>query len=47
VLCLGAQVVSEPLAIEMVQAFLSAQPDAGERHLRRIQKLSSKGVSHE
>jgi len=40
VLCLGARIVSEDLALKIVKGFLQAKPDPGERHMRRIQKLS-------
>ena len=40
VLCLGARIVSEDLALKIVRSFLQAKPDPGERHMRRIQKLS-------
>lgn len=39
VLCLGARIVSEALAIQIIQAYLGATPEKGERHLNRIQKL--------
>lgn len=44
ILCMGAQIVSEHLAVEMVRAFLTATLDQGERHLRRIKKLTEKGT---
>jgi ribose 5-phosphate isomerase B len=44
ILCLGAQIVSEPLAVEMIKAFLTATLDQGERHLRRINKLAARGT---
>lgn len=44
ILCLGAQILSEHLAVEMVRAFLTATLDQGERHLRRIKKLGSRGT---
>lgn len=43
VLCMGANIVSPELAVKILNAFLSAKPDQGERHLRRINKLSQKG----
>lgn len=40
VLCLGGQVVTNAIAAQMLEAFLTATPDTSERHLRRISKLS-------
>ena len=46
VLCLGSRVVSPDGAVSIIKAFLEATPDSGERHLRRISKLTdSKGPS--
>jgi ribose 5-phosphate isomerase B len=42
VLCLGSRIVSENQAVEILRSFLQATPDLGERHARRIQKLSLK-----
>jgi len=39
VLCLGARVVGEALAMELVRAFLSASISSEERHLRRVGKI--------
>jgi ribose 5-phosphate isomerase B len=39
VLCLGARIVGEELALELVQAFLGAQFTHAERHARRLQKV--------
>ena len=44
VLCLGAQIVSEDLAVKMIKTFLSTPTDNGERHLRRIKKLCGIGA---
>ncbi|MBS1957845.1 MAG: ribose 5-phosphate isomerase B [Bdellovibrionales bacterium] len=44
VLCLGAQIVSEDLALKMIKTFLSTPTDNGERHLRRIKKLCGIGA---
>ena len=41
VLCLGARIVGEALALELVQAFLKAVPSAEERHLRRVGKIAT------
>jgi ribose 5-phosphate isomerase B len=40
VLCLGSRVLGYALALELVHAFLAAQPSREERHLRRLQKLN-------
>jgi ribose 5-phosphate isomerase B len=39
VLCLGARIIGDELARELVSAFLSAQFSGENRHLRRIQKI--------
>ena len=39
VLCLGARVVGEDLAVECARAFLSARFSAAERHRRRVDKV--------
>jgi len=39
VLCLGARIVGEELAIELVRAFLAARFTNEERHVRRLQKV--------
>ena len=39
VLCLGSEVVGPSLARELVQAFLGARFDGGERYVRRLQKI--------
>jgi ribose 5-phosphate isomerase B len=39
VLCLGARVVGDALACELVRAFLSARFSGEERHLRRLTKI--------
>jgi ribose 5-phosphate isomerase B len=39
VLCLGSRVIGTELAKEIVQAFLSAQFSAEERHVRRLHKM--------
>ncbi len=44
VLCLGANIISTATAFQIIRTFLTAKPDQGERHLRRIQKLSSQGL---
>lgn len=41
VLCLGARVIGENLAIEIVKSFVEADFIAEERFLRRIQKLNN------
>ena len=40
VLCLGARVIGEALAAELVRAFLSASFSGEPRHLRRLQKIA-------
>jgi len=40
VLCLGSEVVGASLAGELVQAFLEAQFSAGERYVRRLEKVA-------
>lgn len=39
VLCLGARIVGEELAKELVRAFLRARFSQEERHVRRVQKV--------
>ena len=39
VLCLGARIVGEELAVELVRAFLSANFTKDERHVRRLNKV--------
>lgn len=39
VLCIGAKIVDEELALEIVAAFLSAEFDGGERFQRRLDKV--------
>jgi RpiB/LacA/LacB family sugar-phosphate isomerase len=39
VLCLGARIIGEELAKELVMAFLSAQFTGEERHVRRLAKI--------
>lgn len=41
VLCLGARITEPDVAKECLDVFLSASPDLGERHVRRIVKLDS------
>ena len=43
VLCMGARIVNTEKAVQILNAFLTAIPDQGPRHLNRIQKLSQKG----
>lgn len=40
VLCLGSEVVGPSLARELVQAFLGATFNGGERYVRRLQKVA-------
>ena len=39
VLCIGARIVGEEVATELIQAFLKAQFTNEERHVRRLNKL--------
>ena len=39
VLCLGARIIDREFAKELIQAFLSAQFTAEERHSRRVEKI--------
>jgi ribose 5-phosphate isomerase B len=39
VLCLGARIVGEELAVELVRAFVQAQFTHEERHVRRLKKV--------
>ena len=41
VLCLGARVIGEALALELVRAFLAATFSGEERHQRRVNKISA------
>jgi ribose 5-phosphate isomerase B len=49
VLCLGAEVVGAELAAELVNAFLTARFDGGERYVRRLKKVEEieRGRWHE
>ena len=40
VLCLGARVVGEELALEIVRAFVAAKFSGEERHVRRLAKIA-------
>lgn len=40
VLCMGARVIGEALALELVRAFLAAVFSGEERHRRRLQKIA-------
>jgi ribose 5-phosphate isomerase B len=41
VLCLGARIIGPALVNDLVRAFLTAQPDLAERHLRRLEKVKA------
>ena len=41
VLCLGARVVGEELALEIVRAFVAARFSGEERHKRRLEKIDA------
>ena len=38
-LCLGARVIGPEMVVQIVQAFMSAEPSGEERHLRRVGKI--------
>jgi ribose 5-phosphate isomerase B len=48
VLCLGSEIVGPSLAVELVQAFLGARFNGGERYVERLRKVEAmeKGMSH-
>jgi ribose 5-phosphate isomerase B len=41
VLCLGARVIGEALAVELVRTFLGATISSDPRHLRRVEKIAA------
>jgi ribose 5-phosphate isomerase B len=41
VLCIGSEVVGGELAAELVQAYLAAEFDGGERYRRRLEKIEA------
>ena len=41
ILCLGARVIGEELAVELLGAFLDAEFESGGRHERRVNKIKS------
>lgn len=41
VLCLGGQVISEKVGVELVKLWLKTKFSEGERHIRRIEKIKS------
>jgi ribose 5-phosphate isomerase B len=41
VLCLGARIVGEALAVELVKAFVGARFSGEERHARRLEKVNA------
>jgi ribose 5-phosphate isomerase B len=41
VLCLGAEIVGEELALELVRVFVAAEFDGGERYVRRLEKVQA------
>jgi ribose 5-phosphate isomerase B len=45
VLCLGANNVSEETSLEILEAWLASQPEAGGRHERRVNKIKAFGKS--
>ena len=46
VLCLGARIVGESLAVELVKAFVNAQFSGEERHVRRLEKVKAIEAAH-
>jgi ribose 5-phosphate isomerase B len=40
VLCLGARIVGDALAVELMRAFLNAQFSGEARHMRRLEKIA-------
>lgn len=40
-LCMGARIIGSELAIQVVNAFLKANPSDDERHLRRVGKIKA------
>ncbi len=48
VLCLGSEIVGPSLAAELVDAFLGARFNGGERYVERLRKVEAmeKGMSH-
>lgn len=45
VLCLGARIVSEPVAIEIADAFFSTLSSGENRHQRRVKKIEADAFS--
>lgn len=43
VLCLGARVVGDVVALDTIKAFLDTEFEVGGRHERRVKKLAEKG----
>jgi ribose 5-phosphate isomerase B len=46
VLCLGARIVGESLAVELVKAFVNAQFTGEQRHVRRLEKVKAIEAAH-
>ena len=47
VLCLGSEIVGGELAAELVETFLRARFDGGERYVKRLEKVAAmEGASH-
>ena len=46
VLCVGAEVVGNELAAELVRAFVEAKFDGGERYVRRLRKIEELERAH-
>ena len=41
IICLGGRVLGQPLALDLVRAFLAARFLAGEKHRRRLAKIAA------
>ena len=41
VLCLGARIIGESLAVELVKAFIGSAFSKEERHARRLEKVNA------
>jgi ribose 5-phosphate isomerase B len=41
VLCMGPRVIGESLALEILRAWINAEFSAGERHVRRLEKVEA------
>lgn len=46
ILCMGERTTEESLAMKIVDAFLTTEPDQEERHKRRVDKFDTNGSVH-